>query len=377
MSVATEYDVAIVGAGIAGLTAAVELVQAGSRVRVFEARDQAGGRARSVTLDDGATIDLGATWCWSNEPLIQRLVAECGITVFPQWLAGDALFESDRNGVQRLAGNPIDVPAMRFAGGAQELTDRLARQLPEGSLRLASPVLSIHLTEDGQVYVSTAHEAVTVRHVVLALPPPLAVNTIEFRPALPAEVRALANRTAVWMGGMVKVVAVYDDAFWRQGQLAGAAVSHRGPFGEVHDHSDDAGSSPALFGFAPAARFVDSSPEDVGEEFVSQLARLFGVQATSPRSVHVCDWSKERYTSPSQPSPHAGISPYGAEAFQRAIGGRIHWASTETAAAYAGHMEGAIIAGRRVANKLNGGRGHGSTTRTSTTNGSVRFGSMT
>ena len=56
---------AIVGAGWAGLSAAVELAQAGFRVTVFEAARQLGGRARSVEvqghrLDNGQHLLVGA-----------------------------------------------------------------------------------------------------------------------------------------------------------------------------------------------------------------------------------------------------------------------------------------------------------------------------
>ncbi|MDA3624627.1 NAD(P)/FAD-dependent oxidoreductase [Saccharopolyspora sp. WRP15-2] len=54
-----DLDVAVVGAGIAGLTAAHELQRAGLAVRVFEAAPQVGGRMTSVRHDDW-TIDTGA-----------------------------------------------------------------------------------------------------------------------------------------------------------------------------------------------------------------------------------------------------------------------------------------------------------------------------
>ena len=41
----TDHDVVVVGAGFAGLSAAVRLTQAGARVLVLEARARLGGRA--------------------------------------------------------------------------------------------------------------------------------------------------------------------------------------------------------------------------------------------------------------------------------------------------------------------------------------------
>ncbi len=55
-------DVIIVGAGVAGLTAAIELKKAGRTYRVLEACDAPGGRARSRPLPSGRVADLGAHW---------------------------------------------------------------------------------------------------------------------------------------------------------------------------------------------------------------------------------------------------------------------------------------------------------------------------
>ncbi|MDB5731156.1 MAG: UDP-galactopyranose mutase [Variovorax sp.] len=78
-------NVAIVGAGWAGLAAAVEAVRAGHRVTVFEAARTVGGRARAVpatladgravTLDNGQHILIGAY----SETL--RLMREVGVDV--------------------------------------------------------------------------------------------------------------------------------------------------------------------------------------------------------------------------------------------------------------------------------------------------------
>jgi hydroxysqualene dehydroxylase len=54
------YDVAIVGAGWAGLAAAITCIEAGKRVVLFDAAPQPGGRARhqSIQFNDDLTVDL-------------------------------------------------------------------------------------------------------------------------------------------------------------------------------------------------------------------------------------------------------------------------------------------------------------------------------
>jgi monoamine oxidase len=106
-------DCVVVGAGLAGVTAAHALHAAGRRVVVLEARDRVGGRTSSTRTRDG-TVDLGASWSWPQEPLVQALAVDLSVATFAQSLDGDALFEPDARGVRRLDGNPVDVPSARF-----------------------------------------------------------------------------------------------------------------------------------------------------------------------------------------------------------------------------------------------------------------------
>ena len=54
-------QIIVIGAGLAGLSCASELVKAGHSVLVLEARDRIGGRTHTdVGSHDGTPMDLGA-----------------------------------------------------------------------------------------------------------------------------------------------------------------------------------------------------------------------------------------------------------------------------------------------------------------------------
>src|ERR1700719_2988406 len=59
---AVTAEVAVVGAGAAGLAAARRLEERGLRALVLEARDRLGGRAHTVTTAAGFAVDVGCGW---------------------------------------------------------------------------------------------------------------------------------------------------------------------------------------------------------------------------------------------------------------------------------------------------------------------------
>ncbi|NUQ78561.1 MAG: flavin monoamine oxidase family protein [Polyangiaceae bacterium] len=77
-------DVVVIGAGLAGLTAARELVRRGRSVVVLEARDRVGGRTLSHTTSLGDVIDLGAQWIGPTQDRMEALCKELGVETFPQ-----------------------------------------------------------------------------------------------------------------------------------------------------------------------------------------------------------------------------------------------------------------------------------------------------
>ncbi|BAV41108.1 flavin monoamine oxidase family protein [Mycobacterium ulcerans] len=90
-----EVDVCVVGAGFAGLTAALRLKQAGHSVALLEARDRVGGRTFTVVREDGSWIDKGGAWIGPTQHRIYALMKEFGVAAFKQYTDGEAMMVVD------------------------------------------------------------------------------------------------------------------------------------------------------------------------------------------------------------------------------------------------------------------------------------------
>jgi monoamine oxidase len=259
----------------------------------------------------------------------------------------------------------------RFSHGAASLTDRLAQRLGD-AISLETTVHHIEHIEyrpehgNGSITVTHSKGSVTAQHVVLAIPPSIAASCIEFEPALPPDLAALAAATPVWMGNIVKVVVIYKQAFWQHAGLSGAAMSHIGPLREIHDMSGAHFETAALFGFVPLG---PDAPVPQKMDIINQLVEIFGPEAASPLKVVIKDWRTDNQHTTDQRIQGQRISSqgtttetYGHPLYQVPVSNlknnletnnleiscSIHWASTETAPVSPGHIEGALAAAERA-----------------------------
>ena len=85
---AEEHDVVVVGAGLAGLSAASRLAAAGVDVVVVEARDRVGGRL--LTADAGGLeLELGGQWIAPYQDAVRAVIDELGLALFRRFRDGE------------------------------------------------------------------------------------------------------------------------------------------------------------------------------------------------------------------------------------------------------------------------------------------------
>ncbi|MQP66244.1 FAD-dependent oxidoreductase [Niveispirillum sp. SYP-B3756] len=92
MSLPDQFQVAIIGAGFAGLTAARALQAAGLSVIVLEARDRVGGRIHTRHAPDGTPIDVGGQWVGPTQDKVLALADELGVETFTAYEQGETLY---------------------------------------------------------------------------------------------------------------------------------------------------------------------------------------------------------------------------------------------------------------------------------------------
>ncbi len=92
-------DVLIIGAGVAGLSAAVELKKRGLSCLVIEALDKPGGRARTRRGPTGTPIDLGAHWLHGEDTPMRAVLDHYNLP-YHEETEGE-MFVQNRGKVQR------------------------------------------------------------------------------------------------------------------------------------------------------------------------------------------------------------------------------------------------------------------------------------
>jgi monoamine oxidase len=127
----SRVDVTVVGAGLAGLVAARDLLTAGLSVRVLEARNRVGGRLLNHTLKGGAVIEIGGQWVGPTQDRVLALAEELGVGLYPTYEDGEHLLAVN-GAVERYGGDDFALPedALADVGETQQRLEEMASTIP-------------------------------------------------------------------------------------------------------------------------------------------------------------------------------------------------------------------------------------------------------
>jgi monoamine oxidase len=125
-----EADVIVVGAGLAGLSAARELQRAGRSVLVLEARDRVGGRVLNHHLDDGTVVEAGGQFVGPTQQHILGLAADLAVSTHPTYNKGAAILELGGKLLRYRTVPRVSPVSLADAARLTFALERLARRVP-------------------------------------------------------------------------------------------------------------------------------------------------------------------------------------------------------------------------------------------------------
>src|SRR6218665_473869 len=446
----TEVDVAIIGGGISGLSAAKLLTEQGLDVVVLEARDRVGGRTYTIRDPAFKYTDLGGAYVGPTQRRVARLAKELGLEFYKvslekkailrfqnKWQAYTGLippifnpitlmdvnhlqqtiiklsalvpadapwkapkadlwdsmtlkefldktcwtnfayemgaiicrsvlcaepheisllaflwYMSSGQGPERVINSTNGAQERKFVGGSMQLSERLA-DCVKGKVRLQSVVVQVQQTDDKVRVRTSSGDEVIARYLISAMPLSL-LNRVSFTPPLPSMKLQLIQR--IPMGSIIKTMIFYEKRFWQDIDLSGQMLTDTGPILYCLDDTKPDGSFPCIMGFILADRarkLTALRPEERKELLAKHYAEVFRCpEFLHPVNYAEMNWMEEEFSGGCYTCnfPPGTLTRYGKEIRRPFL--RTYFAGTETAAYWAGYMEGAIEAGERAAREI-------------------------
>lgn len=267
--------VVVVGAGLAGVACAVELVAAGVEVRVLERARTVGGRMASRRID-GRPVDLGAAYFTVSDPEFAQVVARWRTAGLARpWTSELVVLGGGERG---RAPGPVRWAA---PGGLRSLVAALAEGLPvelEHEVACVGPGPTV----DGD----------PADAVVLAMPDPQARRLLDDDTSATTVVDGRQWRS------VISVAAGWERREWPA--MPAAFVNDHPLLSLVADDGDRRGDgAPVLVAHSTddLARRHDAHPDDAVAPVLDALRPLLGLRS-APLWTHVHRW---RFASPPEP----------------------------------------------------------------------------
>jgi monoamine oxidase len=407
MSLPSSVDVAIIGAGAAGLSAAHALQGSGLSVIVLEARDRAGGRAHTIMAAPGIPFDLGCGWLHSADhnrfvAIADQLNFEIDKTlppwrdravgnVFPLEERADFIRSLDEffDRAEQAAKGGRDAPAdtclepgnrwnpmidavSSYINGCEldrvSILDLDAYEDTEINWRVrrgygalmaaygASCPLALNcavnlIDHSGkQLRIETALGTLTANKVIITVPTNLIANeTIRFHPALSAKVDAAFGLP---LGLADKVMLALDEpeALPKDGNLRGATM--RTAMGSYHLRPFGQACIEGYFGGSFAQELEEAGDGAFAAQSIDEIAALLGNDYRRKlKPLAESRWSHDPFARGSY--SHALPGHAGKRAVLAApVDGRLFFAGEATSPNFFSTAHGAGDSGERAAREV-------------------------
>lgn len=336
----------IVGAGLSGLTMAMELMRSGEDdFLLIEGSSRLGGRIK--TSDN---VDFGATWFNQTHKHLNALINELGLGKFEQYRDGKSqLIYSTMAPPHYFEAESGELPTYRVSNGSSALIQALAEKV-EGKVLLNTKVERIEEASDG-IEVHTDKGVFRANKVIVTIPPKLATG-LTYAPELPPYLEKAMKETHTWMSNAIKVGLTFDRPFWREKGLSGTVIGQIAPVIEMYDHTSADDRTFSLMGFVNEG-LRDASASERKERILAYLESCFGEEVRAFKTYEEKDWSADRFTSCVNLKSVYMSPSYGHAAFQAFyMSGKLVFSGTETSSEFGGYLEGAVISGKRTAQKI-------------------------
>ncbi len=256
------------------------------------------------------------------------------------------LFMAQQRAVyEQCAARHGSVEAQRLLGGISGLTDGLARELPNGTVRREQLVVSIDVSGDGGAVVRTTTDSFDADHVILACSL-VALRSMIFRPPLPEHLAAAID--GLGYGTVTKTALQFPSRVWPRGYATTEGAAQR-VYEPTADAPGSAGILMAYTGGDGGRRLADLEENERLDEMERGQREMY-----TDLPNRIAGFSRAWSAEPLFGGSYAVYRPGEIGRFWdvlRRAHGPLQFAGEHTAM-WTGYLEGAIESGQTVAARI-------------------------
>jgi renalase len=302
----SHFDIAVIGAGVAGLTCAQQLHQAGYRVVVVEKSRGLGGRLATRRLQ-GTHADHGVCYLKSKDDRFKALLTTLlDRSILQTWT--DTIYELNAEG-QLIAPPEADrYPRYVSPTGISTIAKFLGTGL---TIHLNQRVEAIRLTNQTwelQFELDGTRSSITATAIISAIPATQAVTLLE---SIPEAEEVLARLRSIQFSACISAIAVYSPQDLSAIPWKGVTSIHDPEIGWVGlDSSKQNSPSQPVVVVQSTAAFANrhletSNLHPIGQTLLNRAAQFLEPWLATPEILQVHRW---RYAFPINPLTETFLS---------------------------------------------------------------------